>query len=1376
MKLRLLLVVGFFMLMMTMSVSDASAIWNQPAETEGCTGPINPPLNFQATCNGSPACVYDPDPAPPTNQFRCTTDGNTAVSRSDSLYICRERAAIPNLICEHYLFSSDYYTCTYFGDTITRGTTNYDGVLFANCTRSITSPSVTLSGSPTSITTGQSSTLTWSTPNAGTGFVSGEGAATRRTDDGGNTWIPQTVLGATGGNFNDIHFLNNNIGWAVGGFQIPPETWWRGRIVKTVDGGSTWTMQYDSASGQVGFNSVHFSSSTHGWAGGSQGSGVRLMRTTDGGTVWSQIDTGITAWGQIHDVFSINDNTAWIAGGFDAGGQILYKTTNGGASWIPINTGTTERLFSIHFVNSDTGWAAGANGRILGTVNGGTTWTALPSGTIWELRDITFINSGDGWAVGSNGTILRTTNGGSTWTAQTSGTTALLFDSQFITLNTGWVVGANGTILRTANGGNTWQNQSSGSQAYFAVHMLSLPVSCSAPWTPIRTPNGSQVVWPTSTTSYTISCTNGTATGISNPVTITVSPPPDTTPPSVPTGVSATGVSSSQINVSWNASNDGSGSGVAGYRVYRNGVLLPGPLITPTSFSDTGLSPGTTYTYTISAHDVAGNPSAQSSPPASGQTLFSADTTDPTSPGTPVASAVSATQIALSWGASTDPTIVGETTSGLAGYRIYRNGSVTPVATVGAGVTAYTDSALTPSTAYTYYVSAYDNASNESAQSGPASATTPAIPTATISASPTSITLGQSTTLTWSSTNATSCNICSSAFCSGFLPTTGTQTVTPSSAGSFTYTAMCTGPGGTASSQPVIISVSVPPSPTVSLSATRTSLTLGQSTTLNWSSTNATSCTASGAWSGAQAVSGTQVFTPASGGTYTYTLSCSGSGGGPVSQQVTVSVVPPTAPVVTLSASPSSLTLGESTTLTWSSTNADSCSAPSWTGSNGSSGTEIETPTVTTTYTISCTGPGGTVPQSTMVTVSDPPPVISNGQPSGVRAGGTESVTLSVTTNEAAYCNYNQNTDVAFGDMSDSFTRDLARRTHTATISGLTDGTTYRYYVRCQDDPAGRENPSGYLIAFSVAAPSNALPIALFTTAPTTGTTPLTIAVDASGSTDPDGSIVQYRWTWGDFSLPDTIGPVTAVQVYSNPGTYTVTLRVVDDQGGSSTATQTITVSTNTPPPPPPPTTGGICIAACSLDTDCFGTDTCGPSGYCIAAGSGGPGPVRDNGTVTSLDGTIISPPAASFPSTTTRVIMSLTTDVNATCQYSSVADTLYDDSSMSQFTSSGSTNHSIMISGLGGLPTQTYNYNYFARCRDTQTGEVNTVDYPISFSIGGATLSSGPNPYLCMVNESFVRNGLPYFFNVCQPRCETSTDCVAPTPVCDLVRRVCVR
>jgi len=83
----------------------------------------------------------------------------------------------------------------------------------------------------------------------------------------------------------------------------------------------------------------------------------------------------------------------------------------------------------------------------------------------------------------------------------------------------------------------------------------------------------------------------------------------DTTSPSIPTGLTATTVSSSQIDLSWTAATDD--VGVTGYKVYRDGSYLKS--VTSASTSDTGLSSSTQYCYSVSAYDAAGNVSNQSS-------------------------------------------------------------------------------------------------------------------------------------------------------------------------------------------------------------------------------------------------------------------------------------------------------------------------------------------------------------------------------------------------------------------------------------------------------------------------------------------------------------------------------------------------------------------------------------------------------------------------------------------------------------------------------------------------------------------------------------------------------------------------------------------
>lgn len=87
---------------------------------------------------------------------------------------------------------------------------------------------------------------------------------------------------------------------------------------------------------------------------------------------------------------------------------------------------------------------------------------------------------------------------------------------------------------------------------------------------------------------------------------------PAAPPPSVPTGLSATALSATQVSLAWNASSDSWGPGIGGYVVYRNGTAITTTAANSTSYVDTGLSMGATYSYTVAARDTLGYTSAQS--------------------------------------------------------------------------------------------------------------------------------------------------------------------------------------------------------------------------------------------------------------------------------------------------------------------------------------------------------------------------------------------------------------------------------------------------------------------------------------------------------------------------------------------------------------------------------------------------------------------------------------------------------------------------------------------------------------------------------------------------------------------------------------------
>jgi chitodextrinase len=112
------------------------------------------------------------------------------------------------------------------------------------------------------------------------------------------------------------------------------------------------------------------------------------------------------------------------------------------------------------------------------------------------------------------------------------------------------------------------------------------------------------------TYSYTVSAYDAVPNYSVQSAALSVTPALDTTPPSVPTGLVATGATSSSITLDWVASTDAD-SDCTGYNVYRDGTQV-GTSAT-TGYTDTGLTAGTSHSYTVAAYDNLNNTSAQCS-------------------------------------------------------------------------------------------------------------------------------------------------------------------------------------------------------------------------------------------------------------------------------------------------------------------------------------------------------------------------------------------------------------------------------------------------------------------------------------------------------------------------------------------------------------------------------------------------------------------------------------------------------------------------------------------------------------------------------------------------------------------------------------------
>jgi probable HAF family extracellular repeat protein len=265
--------------------------------------------------------------------------------------------------------------------------------------------------------------------------------------------------------------------------------------------------------------------------------------------------------------------------------------------------------------------------------------------------------------------------------------------------------------------------------------------------------------------------------------------------------------------------------------------------------------------------------------------------------------------------------------------------------------------------------------------------------TAEISASGSTATVGQPATLTWTVSPGSTCTAASSstntAWTASNPPFTGTvavsgkRTLTETVNGTVTYTLNCTAPGVAAVSASAAVVWNWPPV-TLSISASPTTITAGHSTTITWTTSNATSCTATGGgpadmWAGAKATSGSQTITESfaletPSVVLTFGITCSSTVTG-LSGQSSVNVTENRASSgssggavsATITAAPTTITVRQSTTLTWTSDNSTSCSATGggagdgWGGTKATSGSQVVTETaaldtssVVLTFGITC--------------------------------------------------------------------------------------------------------------------------------------------------------------------------------------------------------------------------------------------------------------------------------------------------------------------------------------------------------------------------------------------------------------------------------------
>ena len=296
-----------------------------------------------------------------------------------------------------------------------------------------------------------------------------------KTTDGGNTWSSIRTNSESINWLENVYFSGTNSGYVAG---YGPET--GALLLKTIDNGSNWNQITLDTASLLRLTAAYFTDVNTGYLtgyknapSGSEWYGT-ILKTTDGGNSWSALNVNPPKGALLNSICFPEANTGYAAGQNFTGGSIyngvFLKTTDGGATWLNLSTTIRCAFKSIYFTDSSTGFGVGetiigtGESTLIKTTNGGTSWSEvkLPTNDPITLNSIFFANANTGYAVGAQSyistgslkicaAILKTTDGGSSWKLTLIKNAGPLNSIQIFNPNTVYAVGENATILKETN-------------------------------------------------------------------------------------------------------------------------------------------------------------------------------------------------------------------------------------------------------------------------------------------------------------------------------------------------------------------------------------------------------------------------------------------------------------------------------------------------------------------------------------------------------------------------------------------------------------------------------------------------------------------------------------------------------------------------------------------------------------------------------------------------------------------------------------------------------------------------------------------------------------------------------------------------------------
>ena len=290
------------------------------------------------------------------------------------------------------------------------------------------------------------------------GFVIGSGGGLSRTTNAGSTWVPLTTP-QVDWSYYQIKVVSASEIYAVGDPSF---------LYKSTDLGNTWQT--------ISVFPVNGPASTYIWY--SLGKvGQTMILSGDFGVVAKSIDNG-ASWSSRHYSLNTNiildmdripgtNNLIAVGRQYELGTRQLYFSSDFGTFWSTRDLGVDMNASAICMVNSQIGYISGTNCQVLKTTNGGTNWfqVAQPYTGTLDIFSLDFINPDTGWAfinysTASGGNAFKTTDGGNSWTQQAGNIPYSISSADMVDANIGYITinSSNRPIYKTTDGGTNWSS------------------------------------------------------------------------------------------------------------------------------------------------------------------------------------------------------------------------------------------------------------------------------------------------------------------------------------------------------------------------------------------------------------------------------------------------------------------------------------------------------------------------------------------------------------------------------------------------------------------------------------------------------------------------------------------------------------------------------------------------------------------------------------------------------------------------------------------------------------------------------------------------------------------------------------------------------